>query len=100
MRSESKVPMKLTITIAKIEKIPNSKNLELVNKFFEYMRNNGCSEHHQNNNLIAVLVFGNCLGKDNSFLILKKIKSYDEKPDKRLITIGNIYLNRIKLFYI
>ena len=32
------------------------------------MRNNGSSEHHQNNNLKVVITFTNFIGKDNSFL--------------------------------
>ena len=44
------MPLKLSTTIGKIQNIPNAKNIEIVNEFFEYMRNNGSSEHHQNNN--------------------------------------------------
>jgi integrase/recombinase XerD len=36
------------------------------------MRNNGSSEHHQNNNLKVVIAFGNFIGKDNSFYDLNK----------------------------
>ena len=36
------------------------------------MRNNGSSEHHQNNNLKVVITFGNFIGNDNSFLNLNK----------------------------
>ena len=36
------------------------------------MRNNGSSEHHQNNNLKVVLTFGNFIGNDNSFLDINK----------------------------
>ena len=60
--------LKLSITIGKIQNIPNSKNIEIVNEFLEYMRNNGSSEHHQNNNLKVVITFGNFIGKDISFL--------------------------------
>ena len=82
------MPLKLSTTIGKIQNIPNSKNIEIINEFLEYMRSNGSSEHHQNNNLKVVITFGNFIGKDNSFLdidkreqILKflntKVKSYD-----------------------
>ena len=64
------------------------------------MRNNGSSEHHQNNNLKVVITFSNFIGNDNSFLDINKkdqfleflntkIKSYDEDPDKRWITTWN-----------
>ena len=104
------MPLKLSTTIGKVQNIPNSKNIEIVNEFLEYMRNNSSSEHHQNNNLKVVLTFGNFIGNDNSFLDINKkeqilefvntkIKSYDEDPDKRWITTWNNYLNRLRLFY-
>jgi hypothetical protein len=72
------------------------------------MRNNGSSEHHQNNNLKVVIAFGNFIGKDNSFsdihkkdqvleFLNTKFKSYDEDSDKRWITTWNNYLNRLKM---
>jgi integrase/recombinase XerD len=104
------MPFKLSTTIGKIQNLPNSKNIEIVNDFLEYMRSNGSSEHHQNNNLKVVIAFGNFICKDNSFLDITKkeqileflntkVKSYDEDPDKRWITTWNNYLNRLRLFY-
>jgi len=66
------MPLKLSTTIGKIQKIPNSKNMEIINKFLEYMRNNGSSEHHQNNNLKVVIAFGTFIGKDMLFLDISK----------------------------
>ena len=66
------MPFKLSTTIGKIQNLPNSKNIEIVNEFLEYMRNNGSSEHHQNNNLKVVITFGNFIGNDNSFLDINK----------------------------
>jgi len=94
------MPLKLATTIGKIQNIPNIKNIEIVFEFLGYMRNNGSSEHHQNNNFKVVIAFGNFIGKDNSFLDINKkeqiveflntkIKSYDEDPDKRWITTWN-----------
>ena len=51
------MPLKLYTTIRKIQNIPHSKNIEIINEFLEYMRNNGSSEHHQNNNLKIVIAF-------------------------------------------
>jgi hypothetical protein len=84
------MPLKLSTTIGKIQNIPNSKNIEIINEFLEYMRGNGSSEHHQNNNLKVVLAFGNFIGKDISFydvnkkeqvleFLNTKVKSYDEE---------------------
>jgi len=51
------MPLKLSTTIGKIQHIPNIKNIEIINGFFEYMKNNGFSDHHQNNNLKVVIAF-------------------------------------------
>ena len=86
-----------TTTIGKIQNIPNSKNKEIINEFLEYRRNNGSSEHQQNNDLKVVITFGNFIGKDIEFLDINrkeqileflntKVKSYDQDPDKRWIT--------------
>jgi len=64
------MPMKLFTTIGKIQNISNAKNIEIINNFLEYMRNNDSSEHHQNNNLKVVIAFGSFLGKDNSCMLL------------------------------
>ena len=38
------MPLKLSTTIEKIKNIPNSKNIEIINEFLEYMRNNDSSD--------------------------------------------------------
>jgi integrase/recombinase XerD len=91
------MPLKLSTTIGKVQNLPNSKNIEIVNEFLEYMRNNGSSEHHQNNNLKVVIAFSNFLGKDTSFYDIKKetnfsffwdrnIKTFNVDVDKRWTT--------------
>ena len=90
------MPLKLSTTIVKIQNIPNSKNIEIIKEFLEYRKNNGSSEHHQNNNLKVVITFGNFIGKDNSFydnnkkeqildFLNTKVKNYDEDYDKRWV---------------
>ena len=64
------MPLKLSTTIEKIQNISNSKNIEIANEFLEYMKINGSSEHHQNNNLKVVIAYGNFIGKDNFFMTL------------------------------
>jgi len=61
------MPMKLSTTISKIQTIPNQSNLDKINEFLNYMKNNGSSEHHQNNNLKVVISFAKFLGPDTSF---------------------------------
>jgi hypothetical protein len=58
---------KLTTTVKKIYTVPNRKNSDLINKFYEFMKSNGVSERHQNNNLKAVINFANFLGDEVSF---------------------------------
>ena len=66
------MPLKLSTTIGKIQRSPNTRNIEIINEFLEYLRNNGSSEHHQNNNLKVVISFGNFIGKDISLLDITK----------------------------
>ena len=50
---------KLSTTINKIQSLPNSSNGKTLNEFLIYMRGNGLSERHQNNNLIVLIEFSN-----------------------------------------
>jgi integrase/recombinase XerD len=104
------MPIKLSTTIGKIQAIPNPVNVELLGEFLDYMRKNGSSEHHQNNNLKVMIGFGIFLGAEKSFHDVKtkqqilafldtKVKTHHEDPDKKWITTWNNYLNRMKLFY-
>jgi hypothetical protein len=45
------MPLKLSTTIGKIQHISDAKNIEIIKEILEYLRSNGSSEHHQNNNL-------------------------------------------------
>jgi hypothetical protein len=57
------MPVKLTTTIKKIASIPNSTNSTLLSEFCQYMKSNGASESHQNNNLKALISFAHFLAK-------------------------------------
>jgi hypothetical protein len=79
------LPSKLTTNINKIALLSNSTNSALIYEFYQYMKSNGASERHQNNNLKAVLAFANFLGTDTTFLDVKlkeQIMSFLDK-DKR-----------------
>lgn len=80
------MPMKLSTTIGKIQKIPNTKNIEIMHEFLDYMRKNDSSEHHQNNNLKVVIAFANFLGKNISFDEIQKKEQVlgNEKPEGQL----------------
>jgi hypothetical protein len=49
------LPAKLSTTVNKIRLLPNGKNLKLVLKFLEFMKENSALKRHQNNNLKAIL---------------------------------------------
>ena len=48
---------KLSTTISKIQNLSNSSNSKTLNEFMMYMKNNGSSERHQNNNLIVMIEY-------------------------------------------
>jgi len=76
---------KLSTTIEKIESLPNSSNRITSNEFLFYMKNNGSSERHQNNNLIVMIEFSNYFDSNTSFYDINKkeqILSFLEKKIK------------------
>lgn len=103
------MPTKLTTTIAKITTLPNKENADLVKVYLEYMRQNGASERHQNNQIKVVIYFGTFLGstsfkeihnKDEILRFLDtKRKSDEVDPERRWITTWNDYLHKIKRFF-
>ena len=110
-RDKSKMVAKLSTTINKIQSLPNSSNIKIINEFLIYMKGNGSSERHQNNNLNVIIEFSNYFDADtttfydinkkeqiHSFLDTK-IKDLEKDTEKRWITSWNHYLTRIKLFY-
>ena len=63
---------KLTTTINKIQKLPNSSNAKIVNEFLMFMKNNGSSERHQNNNLYVIIEFANFFDPEITFYDINK----------------------------
>ncbi|MGA9152249.1 MAG: hypothetical protein WBZ36_16870, partial [Candidatus Nitrosopolaris sp.] len=102
------MPAKLTTTINKICSVPNTTNSAIIRQFSEYMRTNGSSEHHQNNNLKAVIAFAKFIGPHSTFYQIQTndeiirfldTKINTEDNEKKWITTWNNYLTRIKLFF-
>jgi hypothetical protein len=103
------MPVKLSTTLNKIEKIENVQNRFLVKQYHKFMDSTGASERHQNNNLKVIHYYVNYLGKDIflssikscdsiiSFLETKK-KAKDKDPDGKWISTWNHYFHRIKHF--
>jgi integrase/recombinase XerD len=102
------MPAKLTTTINKISSVPSPMNSAMIQEFSEYMKGNGSSEHHQNNNLKAVIAFANLLGSHTTFYDIQKMeqiaafldtKINREDNENKWITTWNNYLTRLRLFF-
>ena len=103
------MPIRLSTTVQKISSLPNEVNSLLLSEFYEYMKSNGVSESHQNNNLKLVIAFARYLGA-SSFIDINtsesitnflnsKLKSIEDDPDKKCLTTWNDYLGRLKYFF-
>jgi hypothetical protein len=86
------MPVRLSTTVNKISLMSNLTNQLLLKQFYEYMKNNGSSEKHINNNLKAIMNFANIVDQKTSFLEIQrkdqilifldsKIKKAEEDPD-------------------
>jgi hypothetical protein len=84
---------KLSTTINKIQSLPNSSNRKIINEFLIYMKGNGSSERHQNNNLNVIIEFSNFFDSDTTFYDINrkeqilsfldtKIKDSEKDPEK------------------
>lgn len=105
---KSIMPAKLTTTINKIYSVPNPTNSAIIRQFSEYMNSNGSSEHHQNNNLKAVIAFARFIGPHPTFYQIQTkdqiitfldTKINTEDNEKKWIATWNNYLTRLKLFF-
>jgi integrase/recombinase XerD len=94
------MPVKLSTTINKISSISDSTNAALIKAFYEFMKNNGASEKHINNNLKVILNFADHIDNNTTFFDIQrkeqvmkfldtKTKSITEDPDGRWITTWN-----------
>jgi hypothetical protein len=61
------MPVKLSTTVKKIQSIRNPDNLTLVSDYYQYIKDSGSSDSHQNNILKAIISFANFVGPDISF---------------------------------
>ena len=87
---------KLSTTINKIQNLPNSSNSKIINEFLIYMKNNGSSERHQNNNLNVIIEFSNFFDSNTTFYDINrkeqilsfldtKIKDSEKDPSADLL---------------
>jgi hypothetical protein len=89
--------VRLSTTVRNIEKtVSNTVNMEIILRFFEFMKHNGTSERYQNNNLKAITAYTKFLGPSISLdqvnskaqitsFLDTKIKTLENDPDKRWI---------------
>jgi len=103
------MPAKLSTTLSKNQQISNKENASVILNLYEFMKENGTSERHQNNNLKAIIAFSNFNESKNltlidnrediSLFLNTKIKNKNEDPDQKGNTTYNDYLHRIKHFF-
>ena len=63
---------KLSTTISKIQSLSNTSNSKTLNEFLVYMKNNGSSERHQNNNLNVMIELSNYFDSNTTFYDINK----------------------------
>ena len=101
---------KLITTIKQITTaVSNPVNSALINDFYQYMKANGASERHQNNNLKAIIALAKFIGPDIRFYHLKrrediitflntKMKNQEQDPDKNGSLPGTIIWFTLSIF--
>ena len=68
----SAMPTKLSTLVSKISAIPNSMNAQIIDEFYQYMKENGASEKHMANELHTILYYATFLGPHNCLLDINK----------------------------
>jgi integrase/recombinase XerD len=100
------LPFQYSTIVKKIDGMRNEVNMELIQEFLEYLKNNHSSENHQINNLKCMISLAGWLD-ETSFYEIKakaqiisfldtKVKNKNEDPEQKWITTWNNYLNRIR----
>lgn len=93
-----------------MEKLNLQQKKKKVREFYDFMKTNGCSEMHINNNLKAIMNFDSMVDPKKKFLEVQtrdqiltffdsKMKTTGEDPDRKCITTGNHYLSHLKYFF-
>jgi|SRR5919112_3042527 hypothetical protein len=106
------MPTKLSTTIKQITTaVANPINSTLISDFYQYMKSNGASERHQNNNLKAIIAFGKFIGPIITFYDIKrredivaflntKIKHHEQDPDKKWIITWKYFTESVSLIVV
>ena len=104
------MPVKLSTTLEKIDKIENIQNRFLVKQYHKFMDSTGASERHQNNNVKVLHHHVNYLGKNIFFTFIKScdsnisfLETQRKKPRMKTLMENDLtwnhYLQIIKHFF-
>lgn len=83
---------KLSTTINKIQALSNSTNSKTLTEFLTYMKNNGSSERHQNNNLIVMIEFSNYFNSNTTL--------YDINKKEQILSFLDIKIKDFKVLFL
>ena len=86
---------KINYDSQKIMSMPNSLNSTLLSEFFQYMKSNGASESHQNNNLKALISFAYFLGPNVSFYDIKQKDMITSFLDTKITSWRKIQIRNV-----
>ena len=77
------MPTTLSTTVRHIyDKGPNPVNSQLISEFHQFMKDNGTSQRHQNNNIKAIIAFAEFLGANKTFY---QVRSKDNMTEYKKI---------------
>jgi hypothetical protein len=68
----SVMPSKLSTLVLKIPSLANPTNAKIIDRFYQYMKENGATEKHMANELQTVLYYATFLGLHNYLLDINK----------------------------
>jgi hypothetical protein len=87
------MPIRLDTVLRKVEQMSNQVNSELLNEFYQHLKDNGTSQNYQKGNLKAMIHFAENIGAATSFFDVDhkqvvrfldtKIKHEQIDPDKK-----------------
>jgi hypothetical protein len=62
------MPIRLDTVLKKVERTSNKVNADLLEDFYQHMKDNGTSQNYQKGNLKAMIHFAEHIGEATSFL--------------------------------
>jgi integrase/recombinase XerD len=104
---------RLRLTLARVDKLSNKVNAELISEFYQFLKTHDTSETWQDNNVKALVHFAETIAKDDPRLTFQQIntkecilqfvdskrKPVDVDPDQKSIRTRNDYVDKLKYFF-